>query len=82
MDYGFHGLVIPNELHVSWKKDYMTKKEKLALAEAVKVIYFHDRSDYLPILWAIVGILGGEKAKQLLLENESEAVRKYGMLGE
>jgi len=60
----------------------MTKKEKLALAEAIMVIYLNDRSDYLPALWSIVGILGGEKVKQLLIEDEQKCIKKYGMLGE
>ena len=59
----------------------MTKKEKLALAEAIKIIYLNDSSDYLPALWSIVGIIGGEKAKQLLIDDERKAMDKYGMLG-
>ena len=52
-------------------------KTKLALKEAVDVLYFDDSSDYRTALWKIVEYLGGEEACDLLENNEEEAYKKY-----
>ena len=49
----------------------MKTKEKLALAIAVKALYFDDASDYGSYLWNIVELLGGDEAVNML-ENDGE----------
>ena len=53
------------------KKHSMKTKEKIALALAIKALYFDDNSDYETYLWNIVEALGGDKAVDML-ENDSE----------
>lgn len=52
-------------------------KSELALAEAVKVLYLDDSSDYYSALWTIIEILGGAEATDLLEENPRLAYKKY-----
>lgn len=54
-----------------------SRKCKDALAEAVKVLYLDDDSDYCSALWKIVEILGGSDAVDLLESNERAAYEKY-----
>jgi hypothetical protein len=50
---------------------------KKALAEAVKVLYLDDNSDYGTALWKIVEYLGGTDAVELLENDEEAAYKKY-----
>ena len=54
----------------------MTNEEK-ALGEAVAALYFDDNSDYQTELWAIVGLLGGDDATNLLEHEPQTAYEKY-----
>ena len=55
----------------------MEKNCKLALAEAVKVLYFDDCSDYESSLWRIVYLLGGDEAVRMLENHEDAAYDTY-----
>lgn len=58
-------------------KKIKQKNARAALAEAIKVIYFGDDSDYCSSLWKIVELLGGDEAVDLLETNERAAYEKY-----
>jgi transcriptional regulator with XRE-family HTH domain len=46
--------------------DSLSEREKLALNEAISVLYLNDRSDYLNGLWAVVRAIVGDS----VVENE------------
>jgi len=48
-----------------------------ALHEAIAAIYFADDSDYLPALWQVVSLLGGDEVVELLERDPGAAYRKY-----
>ena len=57
--------------------EQLSRKHTAALAEAVKVLYLDDDSDYCSALWKIVEILGGSDAVDLLESSERAAYEKY-----
>ena len=54
-----------------------TEDVEMALGEAVKAIYFADNSDYESALWAVVKLLGGMDAVDLLESDGSAAYQTY-----
>lgn len=59
----------------------LTSANQQVLDEAISVIYFADRSDYLKALWEIVRVIGGEEAVSLLGSDERAAFEKYTIVG-
>lgn len=50
-----------------------------ALAVAVRAIYFDDPADFGEALWAIVGVLGGHEAVDLLDADGEAAYKRYSI---
>ena len=48
-----------------------------AMAKAVEALYFGDGSDYETALWQIVDALGGQKAVDMLEDDEEQAYSEY-----